>query len=222
MKYIYTLSRTDVADALAQTIKEHLNADERVLWLLSGGSALATAVLVADQLSGTDTSKLAVSLVDERYGPLGHANENWQQLLDAGFTLPTAELYRPLVGKDRAVTTQAFSQWLQAHITGADYSVGLFGIGADGHTAGIKPGTLSTVASGWATDYESTDYERVTMTFEAIEHLSEGMIQAIGPDKAEVIAQLLHQDIARTEQPAQVLKSLKKSTLFTDYKETTI
>lgn len=222
MQYIYTLSADTIASSLAQTIKEHLEKGERVLWLVSGGSALPTAVSVARQLSDIDTMRLSVTLVDERFGPIGHANENWQQLLNAGFSLPDAELYRPLRGDDRAATTWAFEQWVESHMTDADYSIGLFGIGTDGHTAGIKPGTSSVSATGWATDYSGDDFERITMTFEAIERLDEGVIQAIGSDKATVIDQLLHDNLLRTEQPAQVLKSLKKSTLFTDYKEATL
>lgn len=219
MNYQYTVSHEATVSYLTQTLLTHIHDGEHVVWLLSGGSAIDTAVAVSRSLADHDLSKLSISLVDERFGPVGHADENWQQLLDRGFKLEGAELYRPLRNLERTATAQAFSDWLQAHITDADYSIGLFGIGADGHTAGIKPHTSATAASGWATDFAGEDFERVTMTFSAIKSLDEVVIQALGTDKAPVIERLLHSDISPDDQPAQVLKSVKKSTLFTDYKE---
>jgi 6-phosphogluconolactonase/glucosamine-6-phosphate isomerase/deaminase len=222
MNYRYIPSTDTVSEYLAETLQTHLAANEDVLWLVSGGSAIATAVAVADKLKDSDLSGLSVSLVDERYGTIGHSAENWRQLLEAGFKLPTAQLYRPLTGHSRAETTMAFNLWLAEHITHANYSIGLFGIGTDGHTAGIKPGTASVDVPEWETDFDGADFERITMTPRAIEQLNEAVLLAMGPEKSEVIDQLLHQNLPLTVQPAQVLKMVKKSTLFTDYKENTL
>jgi len=222
MNYRCISSTDTVAKYLAKTLQAHLAAGEDVLWLVSGGSAIATAVAVADTLKHSDLSKLSVSLVDERYGPIGHDAENWRQLLEAGFDLPTARLYRPLTGQGRAETTMAFNLWLAEHISGADYSIGLFGVGTDGHTAGIKPGTSSVNASERAVDFDGEDFERITMTPRAIKQLNEAVLLAMGPEKSATINQLLHQDLPLTVQPAQVLKMVKKSTLFTDYKENSL
>jgi len=219
MNYQHTPSTDDVATYLAETLRTHLANNEHVLWLVSGGSAIATAVSTATALRQFDVSRLSISLVDERYGPIGHSSENWQQLLKAGFSLPTAQLYRPLTGQSRSETTKAFNTWLEAHITNANYSIGLFGIGTDGHTAGIKPGTSSVDAPLWAIDFNGEDFERITITPWAIEQLDEVVLQAIGQEKSKVVGQLLHENLTLSEQPAQVLKMVKKSTLFTDYKE---
>ena len=174
---------------------------------------------VAKHLQDVDMSRLYVTLSDERYGDIGHKDENWQQLLDAGFSLPAATLYRPLQGLDREETTKHFAAWLEAQIEATDYAIGLFGIGPDGHTAGIKPGSPATEATAWAASFTGADFERITMTFPAIEALNEAVIQAMGPDKAATIDQLLHSDVDFALQPAQVLKQVKKSTLYTDYRE---
>jgi 6-phosphogluconolactonase/glucosamine-6-phosphate isomerase/deaminase len=219
VNYIYTKTTDAVSTYLAGILKTHLLQGEKVLWLLSGGSAITTAVTVARQLHGYDVSKLAVTLVDERYGAIGNANENWQQLLDAGFVLDGADLYRPLQGKDRAKTTRAYGQWLATHYDDSDYSIGLFGIGTDGHTAGLKPGTPALQATGWATDFVGDDFERFTVTFDTIKQLDEVIIQVIGSDKAEMLDKFQKQNLSLDVQPAQILKSIKNSTLFTDYKE---
>lgn len=216
---VYAKSAQPAIDHLVDTLSEHLRAGEQVVWLLSGGSGAKVCLEAAKRLQGQSLENLSVTLTDERYGDVGHADENWQQLLDAGFSLPGASLYRPLQGLDRTETTAHFASWLQEHIQAADYSVGLFGIGPDGHTAGIKPASAATERTVWAVDFTGEDFERITMTFPAIEALDEAVTQAIGVEKAPTLQQLLETDTDLATQPAQVLKAVKKSTLYTDYKE---
>ena len=219
MNYRYSTTQAPAIEDLTHTLSHHLSEGKTVFWLVSGGSAIAIAVAVAKGLQGVPTHNLTVSLVDERYGDIGHANENWQQLLDAGFAVADATLYRPLIGADRHDTAMAFSNWLGDQFGQSDYCIGLLGIGADGHTSGIKAGSVAIQAEGWATDYVWDDYERITTTFDAIKRLDEVVIYAMGADKAPVIRDLLHHDVDLNSQPAQVLKHVNKSTLYTDYKE---
>ena len=216
---VYAESTQPAVDHLVDTLTEHLRAGEKVVWLLSGGSGAKVCLEVAKRLQDQSLENLSVTLTDERYGDVEHADENWQQLLDAGFALPGASLYRPLQGLDRAQTTTRFATWLQEHIQTANYSIGLFGIGPDGHTAGIKPESAATEATAWAADFTGEDFERITMTFPAIEALDEAVTQAMGAEKAPTLQQLLETDTDLVTQPAQVLKLAKKSTLYTDYKE---
>lgn len=219
MDYRYTTEPQIVADYLIQTISSHLARGERVTWLITGGSGMLIDRLVAEGLRDVDTSRLSVTLSDERYGLVGHPDENWQQLLDAGFSLPSAQLHRVLTGHDRAATTASFSQLLRKLLDEADYSIGLFGIGPDGHTAGIKPHSPAINAPDYATDFTGDDFERITMTAPAIRQLSEAVVAAFGEAKFPTLRQLLHEDIPPDIQPAQLLKSVEKCTIFTDYKE---
>jgi 6-phosphogluconolactonase/glucosamine-6-phosphate isomerase/deaminase len=219
MDYVVVDTPQPAIDHLVKTITEHLRSGERVLWLLSGGSGAKVCLEVAKRLKVEPLEKLFVTVSDERYGNIGHADENWQQLLDAGFMLPGATLYRPLQGLDREETTKQFGAWLEMHIKEADYSIGLFGIGPDGHTAGIKPFSPAAESDAWAAAFTGEDFERITMTFPAIESLDEAVIQAMGAEKASTLNQLLRTQVEYAAQPAQVLKSVKKSTLYTDYKE---
>lgn len=219
MNYIYTKTSQPVVNYLSETIADHLRLGDRVLWLISGGSNIPIAVAVAKTLRDVPVDKLYISLVDERYGEIGHVNENWQQLLDQGFNLPKAVLYRLLIGRPRRDTASAFGQWLGEQFGKADYSIGLLGIGNDGHTSGIKAGSEAVSSEGWAIDYSWDDYERITATFDSLKRLDEVVTFAIGEDKATVIRSLLHEDIPLSIQPAQVLKLIKKSILYTDYKE---
>jgi 6-phosphogluconolactonase/glucosamine-6-phosphate isomerase/deaminase len=207
------------AEHLTRVITTHLSAGERVLWLLSGGSGSKVVIETAKQLASSNLENLSVTLTDERFGPIGHADENWQQFLDNGFTLPGAMLYRPLIDKDRQTTTDTFALWLETQITESDYTIGLFGIGSDGHTAGVKPHSSAVDAPTWAADFTGDDFERITMTPRAISQLDEAVIQASGVDKVPTLTALLHSVVDIEEQPAQVLKSVPICTLYTDNKE---
>src|SRR5450830_1401642 len=80
MKYVYTNKPTEQAAAqTAKTLIDHLSKGERILWLLSGGSSIPIAIIASQSLQNIDLSNLFVSLTDERYGPIGHKDENWQQ-----------------------------------------------------------------------------------------------------------------------------------------------
>jgi len=219
MEYRHIQSIEPVAEYLATRIAENLAAGKRVLWLVSGGSGIEVGCLAAQKLAGQDLSNLAVTLTDERYGDVGHADENWQQLLESGFALPGALLYRPLTGEARDITATRFGDWLAGQLEKADYSIGLFGIGTDGHTAGIKPDSAAIGGRGWAIDFTGEDFERITMTFPAIEALNEVVLQAMGGSKAAVVHALLHEDTPPEVAPMQVLKRASTSTLFTDVEE---
>lgn len=219
IEYQHVSSLSDTTDFMVETLHQHLTKGERILWLTSGGSNIAVSADIARRLEGQDLSRLYISLVDERFGPVGHADENWQQLLNTGFEPTGAHLYRPLSGQNRQATTSQFSDWLKEQLKSSDFSVGLFGIGADGHTAGIKPHSKSVSSIEWATSYTWNDFERITMTPMAITTLDLAVTQASGQDKHNTIKQLLAYDVSIDDQPAQVLKQVKRSILFTDYKE---
>lgn len=218
MQYIQsTQPIIDSATHVARTIREHLDKNETVLWLLSGGSGTAIAIEAAKQLTGADNLKnLVISMTDERYGKISHPDENWQQLLDAGFKLTNAKLYRPLRAGDKLTTIEAYEAWIKKQFAAANFTIGIFGIGTDGHTAGIKPDTSATSAGGFTTYFKGSDFERMTITYQAIHKLDEAIIQASGADKKIVLQQLLDRSTQLHEMPAQILHKVRSATLYTD------
>lgn len=218
MKYIYT--DTPIEKAATQTANkliEHLNKGERVLLLLSGGSGAAIAIAMAKKLSGVKLTNLFVTMSDERYGKIGHPDENWQQLLDGGFDLPGATMYRPLVGQNIQKTTELFNEWLYEQFKMADYKFGIFGMGSDGHTAGIKPSSNAVISTDLAA-HLSADFERITITFPAIKKINEAVVQASGADKRAVISDLIYKDLPLDKQPVQILKKIPQIILYTNNK----
>lgn len=206
-----------VSEYLTDTIADALAAGKRVLWLLSGGSAISIAVEVSKLLSSSKLANLTVTLIDERYGEVGHADSNWRQLEDAGFTLPGATLQPVLTGVDQAATAANFAKTLQADIEVADYRIGLLGIGPDGHTSGILPHSPAVTETNIVCSYDSEPYRRVTTTPPFFDKLDEAVVYAVGEAKWQLLDKL-ETDIPIDELPAQVLKRVPKLIIFNDHK----
>lgn len=217
MKLVTEHSDHKIVDYITSTLESHLANDESVLWLVPGGSAMKVATKVLERLEDVDTARLCITLTDERYGRPGHEDENWSQLERMGFVVNTINAYRVLRGEDIEATAADFADKLSKLFITYEYKIGLFGIGADGHTAGIKPHSPAVTSDELAAQFEGEDFARVTMTPKAIAELDEVVAYAHGADKHPALSMLLYEDLPLDEQPAQALKAVPASTLFSDY-----
>jgi 6-phosphogluconolactonase/glucosamine-6-phosphate isomerase/deaminase len=206
-----------VVDFLVGRLSMALEGSKKVLWLVPGGSAITIATMVSQRLGGLPLHNLRVSLTDERFGPPGHPDSNWQQLMQSGFALPGAVLEPVLHGQTIMDDCLAFDQWLAGQLADCDYSLGFFGMGSDGHTAGILPQSSAADAPSIAAQYDGGAFQRITMTGKAIAQLDEAVLYAVGQEKAAALA-MLDQTVAPREQPAQYLKLVNKLTVFNDHK----
>ena len=89
-------------------------------------------------------------------------------------------------------------------------------MGADGHTAGIKPSSKAAKSTGIAESFTGDDFERITISLVAITRIDEAIIQASGTNKKPIIHDLLYYESSLEDQPAQVLKSIPESTIYTN------
>ena len=204
------------AEYLAQVIGDHLVLGQKVFWLLSGGSSIGLALAARRLLHDKDLSNLTVSLIDERYGSDGHADSNWQQLQDAGFDFSGLNAVPVLCGLDLKDTTAKFQDELSKQFEQADFKIAIAGIGPDGHTSGILPGSPALDASGLVTSYQGPDYQRITTTPKALEMLDEAVI-SLSDDKKKPLVEQLQQDISIEKMPAQLLKKLPRFLVFNNW-----
>ena len=219
MEIHFATTPASVTTFLTETLAAALAAHQRVLWLVPGGSAATVAVAVAEQLrtARVPLATLTVSLTDERYGPLGHPDENWSALLAAGFDLPGATMHRVLQAElDRDSTAASFESFLRHASEDADMSLGFFGIGADGHTSGIKPHAFAMDTPDYVAAYQGEDFDRITTTPAAIASLDIVVAYATGAEKRPTLQRLAHKTVAIADQPAQCLSRASRALLFTD------
>jgi 6-phosphogluconolactonase/glucosamine-6-phosphate isomerase/deaminase len=216
VKFINDNSPGAVVGYLAGLINKKLADGQKVLWLVAGGSAIKVAAAVSKQLQAP-ANGLTIALSDERYGPVGHADSNWLQLNDSGFAVKGATMLPVLCGKSLAQTAIDYNNMLNTHLKSDDYSLALAGIGPDGHIFGIKPGSPSVNSKEGVVAYEWDDYVRITPTLNIIKELDEVVVYAMGEEKWPQL-EALSEELDTKQQPAQLLKQLKKVIIFNDYK----
>jgi 6-phosphogluconolactonase/glucosamine-6-phosphate isomerase/deaminase len=201
---------------LTKRLIDELTAGKRVLWLVTGGSNIPAAVEIMEHIPTPLTNLLTITLTDERYGEPGHDDSNWQQLIAAGFQGKEAVLLPVLIsGASLEQVTQKYDELLAKQLANCDVAVGLFGMGADGHIAGILPGTKATKASGLAFGYETKEYTRVTITFSTFEQLNAAYVLAFSKAKLPALTHLASK-LPLNEQPAQILKKLPEAYIYND------
>lgn len=208
---------SDAAKVLAEALESALKNHPLVTWLVPGGSNIQISVAALELIPAELAKNLVIAQTDERYGPLNHPDSNWKQLADAGLKLgdiPTfpvlTELNLPL-----DLTAERYGK-ITAEILRDTYAIGQFGIGDDGHIAGILPDTPASVASGLVCGYEASDFSRITLTFSAIKQLNEAYAFAFGKSKFEALDGLANDTHSLIDQPSQVLKSIDKSFIYSD------
>lgn len=178
---------------------------------------MKTQVEIAKKLARLNLSNLTVSLTDERFGPPGHSNSNWQKLLDAGFSLPGANLVPILNGKDFAKTTKDFSDFIGNAFEINDYKIACVGVGSDGHTLGVLASSPGVSSNKLVVGYGGKDYERITLSLKSLESLDKVVVYMAGKQKQDVITQIIEQNLPFEKQPAQALKKSKRLIVYNDY-----
>lgn len=217
MEFIKSTDQKAIATYILYRIVAELEMDKKVLWFMPGGSAIPIVRDILSQLTQFDTKNLTLTLTDERYGDPGHSDENWSVIMK---DLPTLKdtIYLPINnGESLEQTILSHQKALQKLLDWADHSIGFFGIGADGHTAGILPKSPAASSTDSVCGYKSEPYTRITITPNVIERLDDAFVYAVGKDKHDVL-DMLELPIDTSIMPAQFLKSVPELIIFNDYK----
>ena len=193
--------------------------DFKTALFLSGGS---TPKKLYEQFAKTKTLKAGLlGMIDERYGKKDHKNSNELMIAKTGlieyFENQNIRFY-PILVNDQSLenTSMQYDEALRFIFKYFPKSVGILGIGADGHTAGIPARSQkSKVKSQNSTEivkrmiedqsslvsfYELEGYgPRITMTFLALSQLDLIILLVLGQEKREALKQMF--DGARLDSP---------------------
>ena len=209
-----------VSSYIAEQILAQLNTGKTVAWFVSGGSNIPVELATLEKLKYTQNpEKLHIVLVDERFGPVGHANSNWQSMNlkehnSAGHTL------HPMLADGDTIesATQRYDDTVAKLLADGAYTIGQFGLGADGHTAGLLPGNPVMESTDLYAHFEGPDYMRITATPKLIGRLDECILYASGDDKAQAFADMLRPGDASVV-PSRILQNVQKLTILSDLKQ---
>jgi len=220
IKYIHTDAPDSGAKAMTDVLMGGLRAHKKVLWLICGGSNIPTAVDVIDdlqqELSYEEIRNLTIIQTDERYGPVGHSDSNWQQMLDLNFNHKGVQVFPVLRNLSLEETISEYGKVAESAFHSADVIIGQFGIGPDGHIAGILPNTKAVTDTSPTSGYEAKPFTRITLTPSMLEKIQIAFVFAFGSSKREAIMNLKNNELSLAEEPAQILKRMAEVNFYTD------
>ena len=207
--------------AIATSICDGLFAGKRVLWLTSGGSNVAAEVAVMDMIrthAGDHLGGLAILPMDERYGKPGHKDSNTAQLRAAGFNPGSATWIDVLMHDVPFDQTIEFYNGIASTVlANAGIVIGQFGLGNDGHTAGILPGSPATeVDESTVVGYEWSDYTRLSLSATALEQVQIAFVLAYGKGKKAALNRLQKNVEPFDDLPAKVLYQIADTRIYND------
>jgi 6-phosphogluconolactonase len=213
-----TRDQEQAAQQLADFLIAKLQAQQLVAWLVPGGSNIPLSVAVMQAIPLELRSKLAILQTDERYGLYDHLNSNWRQLREAGFEPSGAAAFPVLAVQNLPLdrTVKRYAKTVRAVFDHADCVVGQFGIGADGHIAGILPGSVAARSRQTVIGYKAAKFNRITMTLPTLARLDAAYAYVYGDSKKMAIDKLANTNRPASEQPCQILKKLPVAQLYTD------
>ncbi len=217
LQMYYQPDSTKAAKVLARYLLTAL-PDQRVLWLVSGGSNIALSVQVMKRIPTKLQPNLAIMLTDERYDVYDHADSNLRQLYEGGLKSGKATVVPVLMPVNMSLTqtVKRYEQVIETAFANADVIVAQLGIGVDGHIAGILPKSAATRSKALVCGYKAMDYTRITLTMMALKQVSIAFAFAYGDRKEPALEQLSSKALALSTQPAQVLKQIPEARLYTD------
>lgn len=221
LNIITTKEIKEVVEFVSFKINDNLAQGKKVLWFVSGGSAIIPEVEIAKRIKEEYSDKLVVILGDERYGEVDYPESNWFKLNNSRFKIKGAKMVPIIIGKGMRETTENIRDILQDEFASSQYKIGFFGIGVDGHTAGILPHTEAVNSKELICTYETDLHTRITITPKTIMMLDEAVLFSLGEMKWGALNKL-KEEVPIDEEPAQVLKNVPLLTIFTDYKTNNI
>ncbi|MEK7646707.1 MAG: 6-phosphogluconolactonase [Patescibacteria group bacterium] len=220
MKFIFSkdpsLGITEQSGALISLLRE----GKRVLWLLAGGSNIPIAAeiiaKVRASVSSDTLSHLSLALTDERYGPVGHADSNWFQLQQTGYDLWGITTYPILRDLSLKETIDAYDRDAEKFLHSADVIVAQFGMGADGHIAGLLPRCSALQSSRLVDGYVGAPFTRISLTVPALHLVQIAYAFVFGESKKNALQNLHDKTLSLEEQPAQILKEIPEVYVYQD------
>lgn len=220
INFIYANSAEKGINALAEELAGVLSRRTKVVWLIAGGTnvpiAVQTMTILRRAIPHSFFKKLVVMQTDERYGTLGHKDSNWRALQDAGFDFEAVKTFPVLTGLSLPEAVLRYEKIIKEEFETAHSIIGQFGIGADGHIAGILPYSRAVDSKDLVFSYDALPLRRITLTPPAVQKIHSAFIFVFGSAKKEAVRRLRDGNLSIEEQPAQILKKMPRVFFYSD------
>jgi len=204
---------TEVVEELGDRLVEICEQNDKVLWLVSGGSNVGFQAQIRQKLSAY-LDILTVLPADERYGAYDHPDSNAAQLRAAGFGEELTDVLQAATSFADAVDLMTTT--LRTEVKRADYVFATLGMGADGHIVGALPGSVAVAAIDAAAGYQGPDFARLTVSLPFLQRCDEIAVLVYGPAKAEALERLRENRESSIDLPAQSLYASGNVTIYNE------
>jgi 6-phosphogluconolactonase len=194
-----------VAEAAAkcfqEVVKKAVDRDDRAIVVLAGGStpkALYRRLTEPPYRTGIPWAKTLFAFGDERCVPPDHEDSNYRMVLEAllgPLEIPDHHVLRMKGEQDPATAARRYAVRLGdlfLYKPRKKFDLVLLGIGTDGHTASLFPGTAALgEEEKWvaANEVPKLDAWRLTLTLPALNAAQRVVFLATGEAKARVVAE---------------------------------
>jgi len=194
---------------------------------LSGGStpkAIFQKLAQPEYRSDVDWSKVMLFWSDERCVPPTDLESNYKMAMDAGFSsLPVLpeNIFRLHGESDPQKAADDYQEIVRERIPGQQFDLVMLGMGGDGHTASLFPGTEGVQERDRliiANYISEKDTWRLSFTFKLINQARHIALYAMGPGKAEMLSRVLSEP-EKPPLPSQLVGSEETKALWIVDKE---
>jgi 6-phosphogluconolactonase len=202
---LFQAAATEFATLAVQAVQ----SNGRFTVALSGGSTPKSlyALLAGGSIPNIPWERIFFFFGDERFVPPEHPDSNYRMAREAGLfsKVPESNVFRvPTEGKDADTAARAYEQTLGKFfcLPGGEFprfDLVLLGLGPDGHTASLFPGTAalnetrSLVVANWVDKFQTY---RLTFTLPVINRAACVMFLVSGADKANIVREVLENENA--------------------------
>lgn len=212
-----------LANRFIELAQRAINERGRFTVALAGGSTPLRAyeLLASEEYKHhLDWSKVHIFFGDERCVPPDDAESNYRMANEAMLSrvgLPPENIHRMNGMGDAVANARLYEDELQTYFNDAawpSFDLVLLGMGDDGHTASLFPGTKAlTEQEAWVTAnwVEKLGAYRITLTAPAINHAAHIIFLVTGETKAERLREVLNGEYDPQRLPAQLIKPLDGS-----------
>ncbi len=185
---------------------------------LAGGSTPRRAyeLLATDEFKGRiNWPRVHLFFGDERAVPPDDPQSNYRMVKDALISrvaIPAENVHRMIGEIEPTESAQSYEAELKHFFGKIDwprFDLVWLGMGADGHTASLFPGSDALQEeTRWvvATRQPQTRQDRITLTLPAINHAARVTFMVTGKDKAATLARILRSESVDEELPARTIR----------------
>jgi 6-phosphogluconolactonase len=216
-----------LTERVAQSIRDSINQTNRsgqyFLALAGGNSPRALYQLLAEDYA----DKIAWTNVqlfwgDERYVSASDSRSNFRMVRETllrHLPIPTNQIHPMSTSyQDPNDAAHAYEITLRKyfHSMWPRFNLTILGLGSDGHTASIFPGSVSSEDKRWvvATEAPTEPKQRLTLTLPVLSNSERVFFIVTGSDKANALARTLSNDIEVQRCPAAGVCRENASVIF--------